>query len=109
MLIYKNSFWEINSAHDLLSFLRAALKGQSSSSDLSNLSKPWQLPKRCKMLDVIIWQRHYLSDGHWSLQLMGPLVNNHLFPFNSEFQIKVKARLGYCTKKTLVFFGPEAK
>lgn len=104
MLLYKSSFWEINSAHYLLSFLKAALKGQSGSSDLSNLTKLCQLPKRHVMLDVIIWKRHYLSDGHWSLQLMGPSVNNHLFPFKSELQIKLKARAGYSSKKTLRFF-----
>lgn len=108
MLIYKNTFWEISSAQDLLSFLRAAPKGQSSSSNLSNLSKLHQLPKRCKMLDVIIWKRHYLSDGRWSLQLLGPLVNNHLLPFHSKSRIKLKARLGYSATETGVLW-PEAK
>ena len=56
-----------------------------------------QLPKRCKMLDVIICKRHYLSDGHWSLQLMGPLGP---FPIQLWGSDKLKARLGYSTKKS---------
>jgi len=106
-LFYKNSFWQISSAHDLLSFLRAAPKGQSSSSDLSNFTKLCQLPKSCEMLGVIIQKRHYLSEGHWSLQLMGPLVNNHLFSLSSESQIKLKARLDCSTKKTWCSLSPK--
>lgn len=54
-LIYKNSFWDIiRSGHELLSFLRAALKDQSNSTHFSNFTKP----ERCKMLDVIVWKRH---------------------------------------------------
>lgn len=51
------------------------------------------------MLNVIIWKGHYCRHGHWSLQLMGPLLKNHFFPFSSESQIKLKTRLGYGTTK----------
>lgn len=88
MLIYKISSRNLSSSHDLLLFLSADPKERAAL--ICQVCLNFSSYLGCKMLNVIVWKGHYHRHGHWSLQLMGPLVNNHFLPFNSESQIKLK-------------------